>query len=119
MAVSAARLWMPALPRSWSGAARILAYRRLRQVAGGRSRRRLRVLRGKHRAVATFSCAEDLVVVALPRTGELSPGDPQRFNARAAIGRSHCEAARTRTAGSRPAQRSLLPLSIAGRCWLR
>src|ERR1019366_1800555 len=119
VAVSAARWRMPALPRCGGCASRVLAHWRLRQVAGERSRRRLRVLRGNHRAVATLSRAEALAVTALPRAGELSGGDPQRFSARAVAGRAHYEAARARTAGSGPAQRSVLPLSIAERCWLR
>ena len=116
VAVSAARLRMPALSRCCRRAPRLLAHRRLRQIAGERSGRGLRVLRGNHRAVATLSCAEALAVAALSRAGEISRGDPQRFSTRAAAGRADCEAARAGTAGAGPAQRSLLPLSSAGRC---
>src|ERR1017187_685052 len=105
---------MPALPRCCRRAPRILAHWRLRQIAGKRSGRGLRVLRGNNRAVATLSRAEALAVAALPRAGELPRGNSKRFNPRAVVGPVDCEATRAGTFGSRPAQRSLLPQSIAG-----
>ena len=69
VAVPAARLQRPALPRPSRRTAYVLPHRRLRRLVERRSCRGRRVLRGDHRAVPAGSGTEAVAVAALPRPG--------------------------------------------------